>query len=47
MLIANVPVVFAGRIASERIPFKAIRIAAAAIFAALGVWVIVAGVPSA
>ncbi len=45
MLIANVPVVFAGKLASERIPFKAIRVVAAAIFAALGLWVLVAGVP--
>ena len=45
MLIANVPVVFAGKLAAERIPFKAIRIVAAAIFAAIGAWVLVAGVP--
>jgi putative Ca2+/H+ antiporter (TMEM165/GDT1 family) len=47
MLIANVPVVFAGKLASEKIPFKAIRIAAAVIFAAIGLWVLVAGVPGA
>jgi putative Ca2+/H+ antiporter (TMEM165/GDT1 family) len=45
MLIADVPVVFAGQLAADRIPFKAIRIAAAALFAALGVWVLFAGVP--
>ena len=45
MLIANVPVVFAGKLAADRIPFKAIRIVAAAIFAAIGAWVLVAGVP--
>jgi putative Ca2+/H+ antiporter (TMEM165/GDT1 family) len=45
MLLANVPVVFAGRIASERIPFKAIRVVAAALFALIGVWVLVRGVP--
>jgi putative Ca2+/H+ antiporter (TMEM165/GDT1 family) len=45
MLAANVPVVFAGKLAADRIPFKAIRIVAAAIFAALGVWVLVAGLP--
>jgi len=45
MLIADVPVVFAGRLAADRIPFKAVRIAAAALFAALGVWVLFAGVP--
>jgi putative Ca2+/H+ antiporter (TMEM165/GDT1 family) len=47
MLLANVPVVFAGKLASEKIPFKAIRIVAAAIFAAIGVWVLVAGIPGA
>ena len=45
MLIADVPVVLAGRLAADRIPFKAMRIAAAALFAALGVWVLIAGVP--
>lgn len=45
MLLANVPVVFAGKIASEKIPFKAIRIVAAAIFAGLGLWVLLFGVP--
>ena len=47
MLIANVPVVFAGKLAAERIPFKAVRIAAALLFAALGAWVLYAGIPSA
>jgi putative Ca2+/H+ antiporter (TMEM165/GDT1 family) len=46
MLIADVPVVFAGQLAADRIPFKAIRIATAALFAALGAWMLVAGVPS-
>lgn len=46
MLIADVPVVFAGQLAADRIPFKAVRIAAAALFAALGVWVLFAGVPT-
>jgi len=45
MLIANVPVVFAGKLAAKTIPFKAVRIVAATIFAVLGVWVLVAGVP--
>ena len=45
MLIADVPVVFAGQLAADRIPFKAVRIVAAALFAALGVWVLIAGVP--
>jgi len=45
MLAANVPVVFAGKLAADRIPFRAIRIAAALLFAALGVWVLVVGLP--
>jgi Ca2+/H+ antiporter, TMEM165/GDT1 family len=43
MLIANVPVVLIGKAASSRIPFRAVRIAAAALFAGLGVYAIVAG----
>ena len=42
MLIVNVPTVFIGRAASEKIPFRAVRIAAAALFAGLGLWVLVA-----
>ena len=42
MMIVNVPTVFIGRAASERIPFRAVRIAAAALFAALGLWVLLA-----
>jgi putative Ca2+/H+ antiporter (TMEM165/GDT1 family) len=42
MLVANVPVVLLGRAASARIPFKAVRIAAALLFAALGVYALVA-----
>jgi putative Ca2+/H+ antiporter (TMEM165/GDT1 family) len=41
MMIVNVPTVFLGRAASARIPFRAVRMAAAALFAALGVWVLV------
>ena len=37
MLIADVPAVFAGKLAGDRIPFKAIRIVAALLFVALGV----------
>lgn len=46
MLVADVPVVFAGRLAAERIPFRAVRIGAAALFAALGAWVLYAGIPA-
>ena len=45
MLLANVPGVFAGKLAADRVPFKAIRIVAAAIFGAIGLWVLVAGIP--
>jgi len=42
MLIANVPVVLVGKAASARIPFRAVRIAAAILFAGLGVYALVA-----
>lgn len=42
MLLVNVPTVFIGRAAAEKIPFRAVRIAAAALFAGLGVWVLLA-----
>jgi putative Ca2+/H+ antiporter (TMEM165/GDT1 family) len=45
MLVADVPVVFAGKLAADRIPFKAMRIVAASLFAALGIWVLIAGIP--
>ena len=41
MMLVNVPTVFLGRAASARIPFKAVRIAAALLFAGLGIWVLV------
>jgi len=43
MLLANVPVVLVGKAASAKIPFKAVRIAAAVLFAALGVYAIIGG----
>jgi putative Ca2+/H+ antiporter (TMEM165/GDT1 family) len=46
MLIADVPAVFAGKLAADRIPFKAVRIAAALVFAALGAWVLIVGMPA-
>jgi putative Ca2+/H+ antiporter (TMEM165/GDT1 family) len=42
MLLANVPVVLVGKAASAKIPFKAVRMAAALLFAALGVYALVA-----
>jgi len=38
MLVVNVPTVFLGNAASARIPFRLVRIVAAALFAGLGVW---------
>jgi len=38
MLIANVPVVFAGEAVVKRVPLKAIRIVAALSFCALGIY---------
>jgi len=40
MLLANVPVVFAGDALMRRVPFKVVRIAAAVSFAVLGVYVL-------
>jgi putative Ca2+/H+ antiporter (TMEM165/GDT1 family) len=42
MLLADVPAVFVGKLAADRIPFRTVRIIAALLFAALGVWVLVA-----
>jgi putative Ca2+/H+ antiporter (TMEM165/GDT1 family) len=42
MLLANVPVVLIGKAAATKIPFKAVRVAAALIFAALGVYALLA-----
>ena len=42
MLLVNVPTVFIGRAAAEKIPFRAVRITAATLFAGLGLWVLLA-----
>ena len=42
MLLVNVPTAFLGKAASARIPFRAVRIFAALLFAALGFWVLAA-----
>jgi putative Ca2+/H+ antiporter (TMEM165/GDT1 family) len=42
MLIADVPVVFAGHLVGTRIPFKLVHGAAAVLFAALGIGILVA-----
>lgn len=41
MLLADVPAVFLGEVAAERIPFKAVRYTAAALFMALGAMTLV------
>jgi putative Ca2+/H+ antiporter (TMEM165/GDT1 family) len=43
MLIANVPVVFAGDALLRRVPMKTIRYVAAAGFAALGLYALIFG----
>jgi len=40
MLIANVPVVVAGDVLLRRIPLKTVRIVAAALFVAMGAWLL-------
>lgn len=42
MLLVDAPTAFIGKAAAERIPFRAVRITAAALFAGLGLWVLVA-----
>ncbi len=43
MMIANVPAVFLGEALSRRIPLRYVRWTAAALFAAIGIWILVAG----
>jgi putative Ca2+/H+ antiporter (TMEM165/GDT1 family) len=43
MMIANVPAVFLGEALAARIPLRYMRWTAAALFAAIGVWVLVSG----
>lgn len=40
MLVANVPVVFLGARFAARLPLRATRLAAAALFAVLGIWIL-------
>jgi putative Ca2+/H+ antiporter (TMEM165/GDT1 family) len=44
MLLANVPVVFAGEVLLRRVPFNLVRMVAAAGFMALGLYVLIVGV---
>jgi putative Ca2+/H+ antiporter (TMEM165/GDT1 family) len=43
MMLANVPVVFAGHALLRRVPMKAVRLVAAGVFALLGAWVLATG----
>ena len=43
MMLANAPAVFLGEAAATKLPLKLIRWAAAASFAAIGVWILVSG----
>lgn len=43
MMLANAPAVFLGEAATRKLPLKWIRIAAALSFAAIGLWILVAG----
>jgi Ca2+/H+ antiporter, TMEM165/GDT1 family len=43
MMIANAPAVLVGEVAATRLPLKWIRVAAAAIFAGVGLWILIAG----
>lgn len=43
MLLANVPVVLLGDALIKRVPLKAVRIAAALLFVAMGVWLLASG----
>ncbi|MES2032895.1 MAG: TMEM165/GDT1 family protein [Pseudomonadota bacterium] len=43
MMLANAPAVFIGEAAAQRLPLKYIRWTAAACFAAIGLWILVAG----
>jgi len=43
MLLANVPVVFAGDVLLRRVPLKVVRVVAALSFVALGAYVLIAG----
>jgi putative Ca2+/H+ antiporter (TMEM165/GDT1 family) len=42
MLLVDAPTAFLGDVAAKRIPFRAVRIVAATLFAGLGAWVLAA-----
>jgi putative Ca2+/H+ antiporter (TMEM165/GDT1 family) len=42
MMLVDAPTAFIGKAAANRIPFRAVRIVAAALFAGLGLWVLIA-----
>ena len=44
IMLANVPAVFLGEAVTRIVPMKVVRSAAAVIFAAIGLWIVVAGI---
>jgi putative Ca2+/H+ antiporter (TMEM165/GDT1 family) len=46
MMLANVPAVFFGEVVTRLVPMKFVRTGAAFVFAAIGLWIVVAGVGS-
>ena len=46
MMLANVPAVYLAEACTRIVPLHYVRIAAAAIFAAIGGWVLLAGMPA-
>lgn len=46
MMLANVPAVFLGEAVTRIVPMKVVRTAAALVFAAIGLWIVIAGVGS-
>jgi putative Ca2+/H+ antiporter (TMEM165/GDT1 family) len=47
MMLANVPAVFLGEAVTRIVPMKIVRTAAALVFAAIGLWIVVAGMDGA
>jgi putative Ca2+/H+ antiporter (TMEM165/GDT1 family) len=45
MVLANAPAIWLGEHLLKRIPLKLIRMTAAGLFAVLGLWILVFGVP--
>ncbi|MDI1286395.1 MAG: TMEM165/GDT1 family protein [Reyranella sp.] len=46
MMLANIPAVFLGEAVTRIVPMKVVRTAAALVFAAIGLWIVIAGIGS-